>query len=739
MTVQPVSTVTFGGVALTKLVGLDAPASGERGRTEVWYLKSPTASTANIVITLAGSNTADIAAGSMVVYDADLTNTFAAYNTASSTTTTNTIDTMLSGTLTNQLVFDAVGQNGNTMVANLSQTNQLYKLNIPAAISVSTKAGINGSTQMSWITGTNTTYASIVVAVNPISNTGSDTMATRLKVENSGNVTIANNLGIGAAPTRKLDLYTSDSNVTAPALRLQQAGSGDAVMEYSANGKSYFVGVDTSDSTKFKISSSTQVTGTTGNVGPVSPYNFTGTTTDTGNRDFLAATQITVGTSDINVTSLSLYLTTPAGGTIKMAIYNDAGNTPGTLVVAGTTDQAAVSNWNTYPITASLEANTRYFIVYRVSSNSMVFGNSVNMGSYNCFLGTGTNSYAQAFPSSMAATSCEPNRAYTVYASYSVDGSGDSFTGTLFSLGDTGDALFKSNTASTTAFRIQNSSNVSLFQVDSSLSRVYIGNTSADSTGTLLVVDTKNTATDPSGLNGALYYNSVNNTFRCHEGQRGWQDCLGVPKPNTRRWTYILPNGDTVGVGSTAQGDQLSGTGTLSEIAATSTEPVVLNFASGNVSGNTATAIGNPIYNVSANPMLQAYIAIPTTSSARVWSGLTDVTMTASASPTGNYAAFRFDTSASDTNYKCVTNDNGAVATVVDSGVAPGTAGRRLEINIISGSRVEFKIDGAVVCGSVITDLPAAGTNLRQNHTITTLTGTSRALKLGWSYVESDK
>ncbi len=89
-----------------------------------------------------------------------------------------------------------------------------------------------------------------------------------------------------------------------------------------------------------------------------------------------------------------------------------------------------------------------------------------------------------------------------------------------------GSALFHNASDSTTAFQVQNAAGTSLFTIDSANSRVYIGNPSADAVGTLLVVDTKNTSGDPTGVNGAIYYNSNMSKFRCYEGGQ-WRDCIG--------------------------------------------------------------------------------------------------------------------------------------------------------------------------------------------------------------------
>jgi hypothetical protein len=47
----------------------------------------------------------------------------------------------------------------------------------------------------------------------------------------------------------------------------------------------------------------------------------------------------------------------------------------------------------------------------------------------------------------------------------------------------------------------------------------------SDTTGTLLVLDTKTGSGDPTGVNGGMYYNSANNKFRCHQNSM-WSDCI---------------------------------------------------------------------------------------------------------------------------------------------------------------------------------------------------------------------
>jgi len=88
-----------------------------------------------------------------------------------------------------------------------------------------------------------------------------------------------------------------------------------------------------------------------------------------------------------------------------------------------------------------------------------------------------------------------------------------------------GATTFQNSADSTGAFRVLNTGSVPQFQVDTTNSRVYIGNLTADGTGALLVLDTKNTAGDPTGVNGGMYYNSNTSKFRCYEAN-AWTDCI---------------------------------------------------------------------------------------------------------------------------------------------------------------------------------------------------------------------
>ena len=85
------------------------------------------------------------------------------------------------------------------------------------------------------------------------------------------------------------------------------------------------------------------------------------------------------------------------------------------------------------------------------------------------------------------------------------------------------------NAASTTAFQVRNGA-TNLFSINSTGSQITIG--TSDTTGTVLVLDTKTNLTDPTGVNGAMYYNSNLGKFRCFQNG-AWTDCIGAGAPTS--------------------------------------------------------------------------------------------------------------------------------------------------------------------------------------------------------------
>lgn len=80
------------------------------------------------------------------------------------------------------------------------------------------------------------------------------------------------------------------------------------------------------------------------------------------------------------------------------------------------------------------------------------------------------------------------------------------------------------NVSNASAFLVRNGA-TNLFKVDTAGSQVVLG--TSDTTGALLVLDTKTGSGDPAGSNGGMYYNSNSGKFRCYENS-AWKDCVST-------------------------------------------------------------------------------------------------------------------------------------------------------------------------------------------------------------------
>ncbi|MBX4187217.1 MAG: right-handed parallel beta-helix repeat-containing protein, partial [Candidatus Doudnabacteria bacterium] len=133
----------------------------------------------------------------------------------------------------------------------------------------------------------------------------------------------------------------------------------------------------------------------------------------------LAASQFTMPNENGTVTSMSVYFSTAAAAPnnqYQVAIYSNNGGTPGNLVAASATGTIGANSWNTLSVSASLTANT----VYWLALNS----NGTSAANYNA-AGAGASYYhAQAFgtmPASFGAGTPSTTQ-ISIYATYTPAG-----------------------------------------------------------------------------------------------------------------------------------------------------------------------------------------------------------------------------------------------------------------------------------------------------------------------------
>jgi hypothetical protein len=228
----------------------------------------------------------------------------------------------------------------------------------------------------------------------------------------------------------------------------------------------------------------------------------------------------------------------------------------GLKVVTGTTAQDGVKY--TFPDNTTLLASTQYTLSFyaKISASSIAtfsYGRSdtgVAAGElttgcsttaslsttwtrYSCSFTTGATMGASGNPyifmsqgtgtSSITffidAVSLEPGATATPYGA-----------GSIYLNGVINSAVnFQNKTDSTTAFQIQNSASLGMLLVDTAGKNIQVGSSTTDTNAVFITLDSYSTAADPTApANGAMYYNTSTNVFRCR--QNGvWRNCIESP------------------------------------------------------------------------------------------------------------------------------------------------------------------------------------------------------------------
>ncbi|MGZ6005541.1 MAG: galactose oxidase-like domain-containing protein [Candidatus Saccharimonadales bacterium] len=117
-----------------------------------------------------------------------------------------------------------------------------------------------------------------------------------------------------------------------------------------------------------------------------------GTTLDSGSSNTLNGSKINVGSTGVLLTSISVRVgnvDASPNNQYQLAVYTDNGGAPGTLVAQSTSGTLVANDWNTLPISATLQPNTSYWLMYNTNGrtstiNNMYYNNgTTGQGAYS--------------------------------------------------------------------------------------------------------------------------------------------------------------------------------------------------------------------------------------------------------------------------------------------------------------------------------------------------------------------
>jgi hypothetical protein len=165
--VAPVTSVTFNGVALTKLGQI---ANGTATKAEIWYLLAPPEVTANVVVNWTG--TVEAAVGVANYVNVDQNNPFG-------TLVTNVVNSVGNFSLAvpsniGDIAFDVVSSTSNTALTVAAQTpvqNSIFGAGTNSVkVASSWRTGQAGTTNMAWTGSNSANWSGLGVALKGFSN-----------------------------------------------------------------------------------------------------------------------------------------------------------------------------------------------------------------------------------------------------------------------------------------------------------------------------------------------------------------------------------------------------------------------------------------------------------------------------------------------------------------------------------------------------------------------------------------
>lgn len=211
-----------------------------------------------------------------------------------------------------------------------------------------------------------------------------------------------------------------------------------------------------------------------------------------------------------------------ANSTTAFQIQNATG--AGLLVVDSTNGLVGVGG---APAFSKFEVNGGDAAIYNNGNNTrLILGDSTTTGQYGWLQWDSTNDYFRIETAGSNGLKINDNNVTIGNVFPSKPLIVASGTTPLLEVGSTGQIISHSSTNGTAVFQMQNAGGASQFALDTTNSRIILGTSGGDATGTTLVLGNKTgSSTDPTGTNGAMYYNTTLAKFRCYENG-SWKNCM---------------------------------------------------------------------------------------------------------------------------------------------------------------------------------------------------------------------
>ncbi|BEL03970.1 hypothetical protein Q0Z83_021610 [Actinoplanes sichuanensis] len=238
-----------------------------------------------------------------------------------------------------------------------------------------------------------------------------------------------------------LQLTVGSTSGSTPFSRTVIQGSTNSVSAPSPQGSSTFSSWSDGGAATHIVTAPTAATTYTATYtsAPVSQqigHTGVGASVDTGDMNHMNGSRFVTGADPATITSMSVYMRTAQAAPnnqYQLAVYADTNGSPGARIATSTTGTLTGGTWNTRPITATLTANTAYWLMFNTNGdNNMSFDSGASgQGAWSAATTFGT------WPATFG-TSSRWNAKFSLYATTGADTTPPAVTSTVPAGGATG-------------------------------------------------------------------------------------------------------------------------------------------------------------------------------------------------------------------------------------------------------------------------------------------------------------